>query len=339
MASTVWRGYISFGLISIPVRLFRAARAERVGLRRMYRAEPAVTAEAPVRNAAVRAPDAMLPRAGSAEPILARRTGTAVEGSSVTPFPHQVQPILTPVKQVSVRSGSDEVLPEQSVVKGYEYEKGRYVALEAEELKSVAPKTSTAMEIEEFVALADIDPVYFETSYYVTPEEAGEKAYALLYRAMQTTHLVALAQFAMHGREHVIVLRPGKHGLLAHTMFFASEVRADEEYRAETSAVAEKELKLAETLIGSLTASFEPEKYRDTYRERLESIIAKKVEGQPIIASEAPSRPTAVVDIAEALRKSLANLKKPAASDQQSREAEPNPAPRAKKTSRTAGSR
>ena len=257
----------------------------------------------------------------------------------MTPFPSQAQPVLTPVKQVSVRSGSDEVLPEQSVVKGYEYEKGRYVALEAEELKSVAPKTSTAMEIEEFVELADIDPVYFETSYYVTPEEAGGKAYALLYRAMQTSGLVALAQFAMHGREHVLVLRPGKHGLLAHTMFFASEVRADEEYRADTSAVAEKELKLAETLIGSLTASFEPEKYRDTYRERLESIIAKKVDGQPIAASEAPSRPAAVVDIADALRKSLANLKKPATSDQQSREPEQSAAPRAKKPSRSSGGR
>jgi DNA end-binding protein Ku len=335
MASTVWRGYISFGLISIPVRLFRAARAERVGLRRMYRAESAAAPEAPVREASVRASDTMLAR-----PALALRPGNAEE-PSVTPFPSQVQPILTPVKQVSVRSGSDEVLPEQSVVKGYEYEKGRFVALEQEELKSVAPKTSTAMDIEEFVALAEVDPVYFETSYYVTPEEAGEKAYALLYRSMQTTGLVAIAQFAMHSREHVVVLRPGKHGLLAHTMFYASEVRGEEEHRAETSAVAEKELNLAEMLIRSLASSFEPEKYRDTYRERLESMIAKKVEGQPISTVETVSRPAAVVDIADALRRSLANLKKPATSDQQSRtpEAAPVTAPRAKKTSRTAGSR
>src|SRR5581483_11117071 len=100
---------------------------------------------------------------------------------------------LAPVQQVSVQKGSDEPLPAQSVVKGYEYEKDRYVVLEAEELKSLAPKTSSGMEIQEFVELASIDPVYFETSYYVTPEEAGEKAYALLYRAMQTTALVAIA--------------------------------------------------------------------------------------------------------------------------------------------------
>jgi len=339
MASTVWRGYISFGLISIPVRLFRAARAERVGLRRMYRAEAAEAPEPPGRDAPARPAEGQLSKATVPGPVLARRASAVSEEPAVTPFRPQVQPILTPVKQVSVRSGSDEVLPEQSVVKGYEYEKGRYVALEADELKSVAPKTSTAMEIEEFVELSEIDPVYFETSYYVSPEEAGEKAYSLLYRAMQTTGLVALAQFAMHSREHVIVLRPGKHGLLAHTMFFASEVRADEEHRAETSAVAEKELTLAETLIRSLTASFDPEKYRDTYRERLESMIAKKVEGQPITTAEAPSRPAAVVDIAEALRKSLANLKKPATSDQQSREPERASTPRTKKTSRGSGSR
>jgi len=315
----------------------------------MYRAEAAAPPEAPAREASVRGPDSTLGR-----PALSRRGSStedeasvlaapvipaSVTPASVTAFPAPVQPILTPVKQVSVRSGSDEVLPEQSVVKGYEYEKGRFVALEQEELKSVAPKTSAAMEIEEFVELAEVDPVYFETSYYVTPEEAGEKAYALLYRSMQTTGLVAVAQFAMHSREHVVVLRPGQHGLLAHTMFFASEVRADEEYCADTSAVAEKEMKLAEMLIRSLATSFEPEKYRDTYRERLESMIAKKVEGQPVSAVEEVSRPAAIVDIADALRRSLANLKKPAASDEQSRNPEASAAPRAKKTSRTAASR
>lgn len=338
MASTVWRGYISFGLISIPVRLYRAARPERVGLRRMYRANSPAASETgdadedelPVRSASVRAPEVV-----AAKPAM----GRPVAAATVTPFPSEAPPVLTPVKQVSVRAGSDEVLPQQSVVKGYEYEKGRFVALEPEELKSVAPKTSTAMEIDEFVALSEVDPVYFETSYYVTPEEAGEKAYALLYRAMQTTSLVAVAQFAMHNREHVVILRPGKSGMLAHTMFFASEVRADEEFRAETNAVADKELKLAETLIQSLTTTFEPEKYRDAYRERLESMIAKKVEGQPITTAEPAARPAAVVDIADALRRSLANLKKPVTSDQESRKPAETPAPRARKTSRSGGGR
>lgn len=295
MASTVWRGYISFGLISIPVRLFRAARAERVGLRRLYRAapEPALPQQIP-------------PQQRGPVPI---RKAEREEATA------PAEPILSPVRQGSIRSETDEVVAREEVVKGFEYEKGRYVPIEAEELKSIAPKTSTAMDIQEFVALPEIDPVYFETSYYVTPEEAGEKAYALLYRAMQSTQLVAIAQFAMHTREHVVVLRPGKSGLLAHTMFFASEVRADEEYHADLKMVAEKELDLAQSLIRSLAAPFEPLKYRDTYRERLESIIAGKVKGEPVAVAETTAGPAEVVDIADALRKSLAQLKKPVISE------------------------
>ncbi len=218
MASTVWRGYITFGLISIPVRLFRAARAERVGLRRLYRAEDRAESEPEI------APDTRPERSLKAVPP---RSGTALVAAEPEIAPAKL-PYVAPVEQVSVRKGSDEPLPAKSVVKGYEYEKDRFVVLEAEELKSLAPKTSTAMEIQEFVELASIDPVYFETSYYVTPEEAGEKSYALLYRSMQTMGLVAIAQFAMHNREHIVVLRPGRQGMLAHTMFFVSEVRGEE---------------------------------------------------------------------------------------------------------------
>ncbi len=326
MASTVWRGYITFGLITIPVRLFRAARAERVSLRRLYRAE------APSEDEPESEPEPVASRSVKSLLQKARETEPEVE---YEPPPTS----LAPVQQVSVRRGSDEPLSTQSVVKGYEYEKNRFVVVEKEELKSLAPKTSSGMEIQEFVALSEIDPVYFETSYYVSPEEAGEKAYALLYHSMQTTGLVAIAQFAMHSREHVVVLRPGKKGLLAHTMFFVSEVRSDEEYAARTNTVLDKELTLAETLIGSLTAAFEPEKYRDTYRERLESMIAQKVKGQAVTAVAAPVRPAEVVDIADALRRSLANLKKPAKSE--TIDVEPNSAgaSKPKRSARASGAK
>ncbi len=310
MASTVWRGYVSFGLISIPIRLFRAARAERVSFRRLYREEPAEPSElseqrvsAPVRAAAKRA------SASERQPEPERQQSFSLPREDA-----QAQPNLTPIKQAALRSDTGEVLPERSLVKGYEYEKGRFVTVEPEELKNIAPKTSTNMDISEFVQLAEIDPVYFETSYYVTPEEAGQKAYALLYSSMRATGLIAIAQFAMHNREHVIVLRPGRVGLLAHTMFYASEVRSNEEYRAESTLVNEKELSLAETLIHSLSAPFEPDKYRDTYREKLESILARKVAGQPVLPEVQVPRTAAVVDISDALRRSLANLKKPSAS-------------------------
>ncbi|MBV8553253.1 MAG: Ku protein [Acidobacteriaceae bacterium] len=300
MASTVWRGYISFGLISVPVRLYRAARAERVSFRRLYRQAPGDDNEPEAVTKITPSPPSR--RAAEASPPPAME-------------PRRAEPALAPIQQAAVLKGTDEVVPAASVVKGYEYDKDRFVVIEPEELKSIAPKTSAAMEIEEFVPLVEIDPVYFETSYYATPEEAGEKAYALLYRAMQNTGLVALARFAMHSREHIVVLRPGRTGLLAHTMFYASEVRADEEYRADPSVVTAKELDLAQTLIHSLAGSFDPARYRDSYRERLESMLERKVKGQPVNIAPTPLRHGEVVDIADALRRSLADLKKPPATE------------------------
>ena len=306
MASTVWRGFITFGLVSIPVRLFRAARAERVSLRRLYRAEVRESGAA-----------SFPPEREDEEAIIEPNQDSSAGNRGFSPPVPELE--LPPVNQVSTRKGSGEVLEAQSLVKGYEYEKGRYVALEPEDLKSIAPKTATEMQIEEFVNLAEVDPVYFETSYYVAPETAGQRAYALLYRSLQLSGLVAVAQFAMHSREHVVIVRPGSKGLIAHTMFFSSEVRADQEYAAETESVSQKELDLAQNLIGSLAAIFEPGKYRDSYREKLEAIIAQKVAGQPVANVEKPARSRAVVDIAEALQKSLAALKKPAASAEQPR--------------------
>jgi len=321
MASTVWRGFITFGLISIPVRLFRAARAERVSLRRLYRAE---------------APERVTPSRRQPEPEENDATPEVSTESPKNRRPPVSEPVLAPVQQVSLRKGSDEILPEKSIVKGYEYEKDRYVVIEPEELKNIAPKTVTEMQIEEFVNLAEVDPVYFETSYYVVPEEAGQKAYALLYKSLQLTGLVAVAQFAMHSREHVVIIRPAGKGLIAHTMFFTSEVRADEEYVADTATVTQKELNLAQTLIRSLAASFEPQKYRDTYREKLEAIIASRVAGQPPAVLETPSRSASVVDITEALQKSLAALKKPVASEEPRKIAKASGTQR-KKVSRNAG--
>lgn len=315
MASTVWRGYLTFGLVSIPVRLFRAARAERVSFRRMYRESPVSEPESD---------DVPEPGVKEGPKTSSSKTFAAALDQHKAPRPESEpkqsssasDTTLAPVQQVSIRKGTDEVVSTRNIVKGYEYEKSRFVAIEPEELKSIAPKTATQMEIQEFVRLADIDPVYFETSYYVVPEEAGEKAYALLYKALQTAGLVAVAQFAMHNREHVVIVRPGGTGIIAHTMFFSSEVRAEDEYRADVNTVSSKELQLAETLIHSLSAPFEPQKYRDTYREKLEAIIAKKVAGQPVEVSEKPSRSAAVVDITEALQRSLAALKKPAGKEE-----------------------
>ncbi len=335
MASTIWRGFITFGVISIPVRLFKAARAERVSLRRLRREAPTPKLEDASEEEAESRSPASRPSAGAGQQSQ-QRLSLVPKNTAPAPTP---APILTPVKQASISNESEDVIPAESIVKGFEYEKDRFVEIDAEELKSAAVQTSTEMEIEEFVKLADIDPVYFETSYYVSPEAAGEKAYALLYRSMQLTGLVAVAQFAMHGREHVLVLRPGKAGMLAHTMFFATEVRSNEEHRADTNAVNEKELNLARTLIDSLAGPFDPAKYHDTYREKLEAIISAKVQGQATATPAAKAQSRArVVDLTEALNQSLANLKKPAGSEGQARKPEQATATKeTKRVSRSAG--
>jgi DNA end-binding protein Ku len=334
MASTIWRGFITFGVISIPVRLHKAARAERVSLRRLRREEPSPKIEpASEEGADSRGVPASRPSAGASQQNQQR---LSLVPKTTAPIPPPA-PVLTPVRQASISTESEDVVPAESIVKGFEYERDRFVEIDAEDLKRAAAQTSTEMQIEEFVKLADIDPVYFETSYYVSPEAAGEKAYALLYRSMQLTGLVAIAQFAMHGREHVVVLRPGKSGMVAHTMFFATEVRSNEEHRAETNAVSEKELNLARTLIDSLAGPFEPGKYRDTYREKLEALIAAKVEGQAAVSPVAKAQSRArVVDLTEALNQSLANLKKPAGSERETKTQEV-PATKTKKRAKSAG--
>src|SRR4051812_17848610 len=317
MASTIWRGFITFGLVSVPVRLFRAARAERVSLKRLYRADGPVSSRAHSEEEETDEAPPPRPVKGrknfeSAIPAASSHSRFTVAADVPSSSP---EPVLAPVRQVLTRGEAGDVVSEKQVVKGYEYEKNRYVALDPEELKSLETKTATEMQIEEFVSLSEVDPVYFETSYYVAPDAAGEKAYALLFEALRKSNLVAVSQLAMHGREHIVIVRPGKHGLVAHTMFFSSEVRAEQEYHAITDLVKDKELALAQTLIESLAAPFEPEKYRDTRRERLEEMIAKKVAGQPITQVEEPKRQAAVVDITEALQRSLAALKKPASSE------------------------
>ena len=163
------------------------------------------------------------------------------------------------------------------------------------------------MQILEFVKLAEVDPIYFETSYYVAPDRAGERAYGLLFEALRQSGLVAIAQLAMHQREHVVVIRPGRTGIVLHTMFYEPEVRRENEYRADTVQLAAKEVELALLLVNSLTAAFDASKYRDSYREKLDALIGAKLQGK--LANERQSRrPAAVVNIVDALQRSLDSM-------------------------------
>ncbi len=325
MASTVWRGHLTFGLISIPIRLFRAARAERIPLRRVARArsaEPAAMSDSDEER-----DDAATTRPGSSNGGMSGKSHRSTLAVGNRPSPEiaggsngevlsagisarSEQP-LVPVRQTSVAATSGAIVPEAQVTRAVEVRKNQFVEIPPEELKSLKAETSQDMAIQQFVALREIDPLYFETSYYVIPGQVGERAYALLYQALLNKNVVALAEVAMHGRDHVVVVRPGSRGLVAHTMFYQTEVHLDEQFQADSSSVQAKELALAETLIGSLTANFEPEQFKNAYREKLEALIAGKVGQVPGEAPNTVPRTAEVVDIADALRRSLAQLKKP----------------------------
>jgi len=260
MSSTVWKGYLTFGLLSLPVKLYSAARAETVSFNQLHKADN------------------------------------------------------SRVKQVLYCQVEDKPITRAEIVKGYEYEKDKYVVVEDEEVKKVAPKTAKTMEVLEFVQSSEVDPIFFESSYYLAPDEAGEKPYALLFEALRKTGCVGVAKIVMHNREHIVILRPGTQGILLHTMYYRDEIRQVEEFRTDRSLVKEKELELAMTLVQSLQAAFEPEKYKDEYRENLKAMIEAKVQGKEIVETAPTQHKAPVIDILEALKMSLAQAKKPVSS-------------------------
>jgi len=208
----------------------------------------------------------------------------------------------------------DKKVERSEIVKGYEYDKDQYVLFTEEELDNIEPDSSRTMEIVEFVKLAEIDPLYFDSSYYVTPEPEGKKAYHLLQKALEESGYSAIAKLTMHQREHTVIIRPHKNGRIAgmtlHTMFYQSEVREVAEYgQDEGIEVRDAEKKLAVQLIENLAAKFEPEKYRDDYQESMRALIAAKQQGKEMApvthATRAP-----VIDLMAALKQSLE--KKPA---------------------------
>jgi DNA end-binding protein Ku len=301
MGATVWKGHVTFGLVSIPVRLYKAARAEKVSFRQLHRRAPPD----------LRATD----EATEPEPVRASRVPEIepARGVEYSSSDDTADEFVAPVRNTLTSADDARPIARADIVKGFEYQPDRYVVVRDEELRSLAPKTSSDIQILEFVHLNEIDPVYFETSYYVAPDQGGEKPYALLHAALRKAGYVALGRIAMHRREHVAVIRPGERGILLHTMFYSNEVRNDQEFRADPQLVAEKELALALKLIDALAEKFDPEKFKDKYREQVEALIAAKIQGREVVAGAAQAAQIApVVDIMDALKKSLAAARKPA---------------------------
>jgi DNA end-binding protein Ku len=186
------------------------------------------------------------------------------------------------------------------------------VLFSEEELDKIEPSSARVMEILEFVKLQEMDPLYFDSSYYLSPEDAGVKAYQLLMKAMEESGYGAIAKLTMHQREHIVIVRPGTRGMTLHTMFYSNEIRAAESVPTGKVEVKDQEKKLAQQLIESLAAPFDPQKYRDEYQENVRAMIAAKLKGQEVTEVAQPHM-APVIDLMEALKKSLAEKQAPAA--------------------------
>src|SRR5215467_8421742 len=262
MAASVWSGYLTFGLISMPVRLFSGARSSGISFNMLHRDD------------------------------------------------------LQRVKQQLYCPNENRVVERSEIVKGYEFRKDEYVVIEPDEIKKIEPKTAKTMEILEFVKGSQVDPVYFDASYYMLPEEAGRRPYALLTKAMEESDYVAIAKLTMHNREYTVFLRPHEGGMMLHTMYYAEEVKKVEGFGAPDVELKDAEVKVAHQLIEALADEWDPEKYKDSFQENLKKLIETKLEGGEVAEVERPKKLAPVVDLMAALKQSLAEMegkKKPAA--------------------------
>ena len=215
------------------------------------------------------------------------------------------------IQQKRVCSKDGEEVPMEHIVKGYEVSRDKYVLITPEELDALDPKATRTIDILDFVDLDEIDPVYFDSTYYMVPEKGAGKAYALLLEAMRKSNKVAIARVVLRQKQHLVALRPLKNALSMETMLYADEVVSPEtlEGLPEDVTVTDRELAMAQQLIDSLADDFKPERYKDDYRERVLEMIERKAEGQEIVVAEEEEEQAPVVDLMAALEASLAAAK------------------------------
>ncbi len=288
MPSAIWTGSISFGLVTVPVRLVSATRSQDVRFNQ-----------------------------------LEAETGARIR-----------------YRRVSEQTG--EEVPNDQIVKGYDLGGGQYVVLDNDELAALKPKSSRQIEIEDFVDLSEIDPVYFEQPYYLVPDQDSAKAYRLLAEVMTEENKVAIGRFVLRSKEALVAIRPVDGALCLETMRYADEVLApggEAGVPEPGAAPTERELDMARQLVETLSGHFDPEKYRDEYRDEVLALIDRKAAGEEIIAPAAPEEPAKVLDLMAALEASLARTgaKQSAsgAADDDETDAADEPRPTAKRAGAT----
>jgi DNA end-binding protein Ku len=274
MPRSIWKGAISFGLVSIPVKLYTATESKDIAFRQIHDDE-----------------------------------------------------CQSRIRQLRWCPVHEREVPYGEIARGYEYTKDRYVVLDEEDFDSLPLPSKHTINLDAFVDASEIDPIFYERSYYLEPDEAGAKPFALLMRALQEKGLVAVAKIAIRNKEQLCALRPQDGALTLETMYLADEIReAPSEVAWQDTTVSAPELAMAETLIEMLRKPFAPETYHDDYREALQQVIDAKLEGVALEEAE-PVEPPKVIDLMAALRASV-EAAKAAAPPPAEAEAAPKPARR-----------
>lgn len=289
--STVWSGHLHFGLVVMPVRLLVAARTKTTRFRRLHR-KPVL-------------PPMNFPSATSSFEDDDRDVQNPAE-ELTSPEPASYG--YSPVRQVLQSEATGEEIRPDQLVKGYEFAPNEFAAIDPKEIRAADVETSDTIDLFHFVPGTDVDPIYFERSYYVAPDSGGEKVYALLLEAMRKQGCFGIARIGMHRREHMLILRPAKDCLVAHTMFYANEVRPAPRLELQ-SQFPEKEVSMAAALIKGYSGEFDPEQFKDLYQERIHKIIEAQLTGVEH-GTRAPVHPQVkqVPDLMESIRLSLAQI-------------------------------
>ncbi len=214
------------------------------------------------------------------------------------------------LKQQYICPVDNEVVEKDDIAKGYEYSKGQYVLFSDQELKALQPEATNAIEISEFIPSAQVDPIYFEKSWYLGADKGGDRPYRLLTEAMKETGRVALARYVARGKDQLVLLRPYQNGLVMQQLRYADELRDFSEVPVGPAEVKEPELKLAIQLIEQVAAEeFHPENYEDKQRQQTRDLIERKVQGEEITAAPVEEPKAQVIDLMAALKASLASAK------------------------------
>jgi DNA end-binding protein Ku len=253
-ARAISSGTISFGLVSVPVKLFSGTQAQNLSFHLLHEKDK------------------------------------------------------SRLRQQYICATCGEVVDRDHMVRGYEYAKDQYAVLSGDEIKALEQTSDQSIEIEEFVPIDSVDPIYFEKTYLLGPDKGGQKAYRLLREAMREAGKGAVAKFSSRGRQQLVLLREAQEGIMMHTLFYADEVRDFSEVdRGESVTPKPNEIQLAVQLIDQLaSAGFDPTKYEDEYRKRATELIEQKVAGQEIALAPAQAPKGQIIDLMEALKASLA---------------------------------